>query len=100
MQFRTVLLAFALTPLFAQRSPTPAELAAQTLQEATSTQDPALKLQKLDEAYKRYQEVMRDAYYSLAVIDWMKCHPALEAARTQLKDPAVRRDLRLKYGPI
>jgi TonB family protein len=106
MQFRTVLLGFALTPLFAQHSPTPAELAAQSLQEATSAQDPALKLQKLDEAYKRYQEALRldarnrDAYYSLGVIDWMKCHPALEAARTQLKDPAVRKDLRMKYGPI
>jgi TonB family protein len=136
----TACLLFSLTPGFAQQSPAPAEaqrnkaellhvleldsnnldalsaLAALVLQEAYETQDEQVKLQKLEEAYEWYRRVLhvddrnRNAYYSLGVIDWMKWHPSLKAARIQLemkpedsgplKDAAARRELLQKYGPI
>jgi TonB family protein len=133
-------LLFTLTPGLAQQSPGPAEsqrtkaellhvleldsnnlnalsaLAAISLQEAYEMQDQAAKQQKLEEAYEWYRRVLRvdarnrDAYFSLGVIDWMKWHPSLQAARSQLemrpedpgplKDAGVRRELLQKYGPI
>src|SRR5437870_2864446 len=91
-------------------------LAALTLQEAYEMQDQPAKLKKLEEAYEWYRRVLRvdagnrDAYYSLGVIDWMKWHPSLQAARVRLemkpedpgplKDAAVRKELLQKYGAI
>ena len=91
-------------------------LASLSMREAQVTQDQAEKNRKLDEARDWYLKVValdpkeKDAYFSIATIDWMKLTPDLMNARTQigmrpdemgpLRDPAVRQTLKAKYGAV
>ena len=74
------------------------------------------KLKKLDEARTWYVKLAKvdpknkEAYYSLAVIDWAKWYPALGKARSELgmkpeepgpiKDKKVKEQLKADYLPI
>jgi TonB family protein len=91
-------------------------LASLSYQEAQGIQDREQKFRKLDESASWYGKVLvadpanKEAYYSIGVIDWLKWYSALLKARAQLgmrpddpgplRDPALRRELRDKYGPL
>jgi tetratricopeptide (TPR) repeat protein len=96
--------------------PALASLGKLIFQQAQGTKDPDDKLRLLDEAagwYRKLQGVdprNKESWYSLGAIAWMKCHPALVAARSQLgmkaddpgpiPDAAVRQTLKTKFGPL
>ena len=89
-------------------------LASLTLHEAQGATGPSERSAKLDEAASLYERLAtadptnKDAYYSLAVIDWTKWYPAYMAIRNELgmapADPgpipnaAVRKNLSQQYG--
>jgi tetratricopeptide (TPR) repeat protein len=91
-------------------------LATSSLNEAHVIHDQEAKSRKLDDARDWFLKMIgvdprnRDAYYSLGLIDWMKWHPSLVAARDRvglkpedvgpISDSGVRLDLKLRYGPV
>jgi TonB family protein len=91
-------------------------LAALSYQQAQGIVPEGDKFQKLDEAASWYRKVLevdpqeKEAYYSLAVIDWAKWYPAWTRARAELgmqpEDPgpltsaAARQDLRARYSSL
>lgn len=95
--------------------PAMASLGKMIFQQAQGTRDPDDKLRLLDEAAGWYGKLAgidprnKEAGYSLGAIAWMKCHPALVAARSQLgmkaddpgplPDAEVRRKLKATLGP-
>jgi tetratricopeptide (TPR) repeat protein len=108
--------------------PAMASLGKLIFQQAQGTRDPDDKLRLLDESAGWYQKLEgvdprnKEAWYTLGAIAWMKCHPALVAARSQLgmkaDDPGplpdvkppfrfwnwqfatVRQKLKAKFGPL
>ena len=91
-------------------------LASLSFQEAQGIQNIDEKFRRLDESASWYEKVVavdprnKEAYYSIGVIDWLKCYPEFLKARARLgmkpdepgplKDPAVRRELREKCGAL
>jgi TonB family protein len=91
-------------------------LASLSYQEAQGIQNSEQKFRKLDESASWYGKVLvvdpgnKEAYYSIGVIGWLKWYSALLKARAQLgmrpddpgplRDPALRRELRERYGPL
>jgi tetratricopeptide (TPR) repeat protein len=97
-------------------APAIASLAKLIFQQAQGTRDPDDKLHQLDEAADWYRKLQgidprnKEAWYTLGAIAWMKCHPALVAARSQLgmraddpgpiPDAAMRQKLKVKFEPL
>lgn len=93
-----------------------ASLASLSYQEAQGLPLLDQKLRKLDESRDWNQRLLavdpqaKEAYYTLAVIGWLKWYPAYMEARSHLgmrpedpgpfPDPNVRRQLNLDYGQI
>ena len=93
-----------------------ASLASLSYQEAQGLANRDDKVRKLDESRDWNQKLLavdpqnKEAYYTLAVIDWVKWYPAYMEARAQLgmgvKDPGpfpdgdVRRRLEAEYGQV
>src|SRR6202011_4788316 len=91
-------------------------LASLSFQGALSIQDSERKLQELNESVSWYEKVLavdprnKEAYYSIGAIDWLKSYSEVVKARARLgmrpedpgplKDPALRRELRNKYGAV
>src|ERR1700682_6535403 len=90
-------------------------LASLSYQEALGNQG-SEKIRKLDESASWYERVLavdprnKEAYYSIGAIDWLKSYADIVKARARLgmrpeepgplKDPAVRRELRERYGTV
>jgi len=93
-----------------------ASLASLSYHQAEGVQDLDAKFKKLDESKEWDLKLIavdprnKDAYYSLAVIDWLKWYPAWQGARNRmnmraedpgpLKDKKVRAELIEKYGAM
>jgi tetratricopeptide (TPR) repeat protein len=91
-------------------------LATSSLNEAHVIPDQEARSRKLDDARDWFLKMIgvdprnRDAYYSLGLIDWMKWHPSLVAARDRvglkpedagpISDSGIRLDLKLRYSPV
>jgi TonB family protein len=91
-------------------------LASLSYQKALGIQDSEKKFRKLDESASWYEKALavdprnKEAYYSIGVIDWFKMYADVVKARARLsmrpeepgplKDPAVRRQLRTRYGAL
>ena len=91
-------------------------LASLTYQEALGIQDSEQKFRKLDESASWYEKLLvidprnKEAYYSIGAIDWLEWYSEVVKARVRLgmrpeepgplKDPALRRELRDRYGAV